>query len=146
MQAPAVSGGSGAARRAPRPTVADVMRAPVVTVTPETTVGEARLVQRRARIRHLPVIEGDLLAGIVSDRDLRGARDDSVKISRVMTRTVFVLSPATPLRDAARTFRQRRFGAMPVLSGRALVGMVSLVDVARVLEERLSGAPHTASC
>jgi len=43
----------------------------------------------------------------------------------VMTRTVFVLSPETPVRDAARVFRRRRFGAMPVLKGRELCGMVA---------------------
>jgi CBS domain-containing protein len=52
-----------------------------------------------------------------------------------MRRPVFVLSPDTSLRRAARLFRERRFGAMPVLEGRELVGIVSVVDVLKVLGE-----------
>ena len=127
-------------------TVAEIMTAPVVTAEPDTTVRDARLLQRRSRIRHLPVLQDGLLVGIVSDRDLRGARDESAAVADVTTRTVFVLSPETSLRQAARIFRERRFDAMPVLRGRELVGMVSVVDVARALEERLRVDPSAGSC
>ena len=53
---------------------------------------------------------------------------------------------ATSLRQAARIFLERRFDAMPVLSGRELVGMVSVVDVARALEERLRVDRLAGSC
>jgi acetoin utilization protein AcuB len=46
-----------------------------------------------------------------------------------MTRTVFVLSPEDSIQHAARLLRDRRFGALPVLDGRSLVGIVSVVDV-----------------
>ncbi len=135
-----------AVRRIPARTVADIMAAPVVTVTPAMTIGEARRLQRESQVRHLPVLEGDLLVGIVSDGDLRRASDESVEVADVMTRTVIVLSPETPLRVAERVFRQRRFGAMPVLEGRELVGIASVVDVARALEERLTVDPGDRSC
>lgn len=117
-------------------TVANIMVKPVVTATPNTSVGDARRLLEKSRVRHLPVLEGGLLVGIVSDRDLRSARTDTVPIREIMTRTVFVLSPDTSVRQAARLFRERRFGAMPVLDGRELVGIVSVVDVLRVLGER----------
>ena len=134
------------AKPAPPRTAAEIMTAPVLIAAPATTVGDARLLQRRSRIRHLPVLQNGLLVGIVSDRDLRGARDDCAPVADVMTRTVFVLSPETSLRQAARIFRERRFDAMAVLSGRELVGMVSLVDVARALEERLRVDRLAGSC
>ena len=109
---------------------------PVVTSAPGQSVKMARRQMRQAHIRHLPVLdEENLLAGIVSDRDLREARDDHLPVSEIMTRPVFVLSPDMPLRLAARIFRERRIGAMPVLDGRVLVGIVSIVDVLRVLSE-----------
>lgn len=117
-------------------TVANIMVKPVVTATPNTSVGDARRLLEKSRVRHLPVLEGGLLVGIVSDRDLRSARTDTVPIREIMTRTVFVLSPDTSVRQAARLFRERRFGAMPVLDGRELVGIVSVVDVLRVLGEQ----------
>ena len=115
-------------------TVAEIMVKSVVTAAPDTPVGVARRLLRQARIRHLPVLDGGLLVGIVSDRDLGRALSEAVPLKEIMTRTVFVLSPRTSLRRAARLFRERRFGAMPVLEGRELVGIVSVVDVLRVLD------------
>jgi acetoin utilization protein AcuB len=117
-----------------RMTVADIMVTPVETVAPDLPAREARQRLQRSRIRHLPVVEGGLLLGIVSDRDLRDAAGGS-PIATHMTRTVFVLSPETPLRAAARILRERRIGAMPVLRGRQVVGIVSVVDVVRALED-----------
>jgi len=116
-------------------TVAEIMVKPVVTAAPTTPVGVARRLLRQARIRHLPVLDGGLLSGIVSDRDLRDVASETVPLGEIMTRTVFVLSPDTSVRRAVRLFRERRFGAMPVLEGRELVGIVSVVDVLRVLDE-----------
>ena len=118
----------------PEMTVAEIMMKAVVTASPATSVTSARRLLRQARIRHLPVVDGGLLVGIVSDRDLRDAPDETVRLGEIMTRTVFVLSPDTSIRRAARLFRERRFGAMPVLEGRELVGIVSVVDVLRVLD------------
>ena len=116
-------------------TVAEIMVRPVVTASPDTPLSVARRLLRQARIRHLPVLEGALLVGMVSDRDLRDARCETTPVGEIMTRTVFVLSPDTSIRRAARLFRERRFGAMPVLDGRELVGIVSVVDVVGVLGE-----------
>lgn len=117
-------------------TVADIMAKPVVTAAPATTVGEARRLLRNGWIRHLPVLDGELLVGIVSERNLREAPSDSLPLREIMTRPVFILSPATPLKRVARLFRDRRFGAAPVLDGRRLIGMVSIVDIVGALAER----------
>lgn len=50
--------------------VGDVMTAPVAVCVPETTADECRLVMRQKRIRHLPVVDGERLAGIVSIGDI----------------------------------------------------------------------------
>lgn len=133
----AVAGSVDAPARPASPSaVRNIMRVPVVTVSPDATVGEARRLLQQSRIRHLPVLDRGLLVGLVADRDLRSAPGEATRIAEVMTRTVFVLSPETPVGSAARIFRERRFGAMPVLQGRELVGIVSVGDVARALEER----------
>lgn len=118
-------------------TVEDIMVKPVVTATPETPVSVARgLLQERARVPLLPVVEGGLLVGIVSERDLQRDPSEAVPLREVMTRKVFVLSPDTPVREAARVFRDRRLRAMPVLAGRELVGIVLVEDVLRGLDKR----------
>src|SRR3712207_8333459 len=53
--------------------VRDSMTREVVTVVPETTAAEALALCRGNRIRHLPVLEGGRLVGVISDRDLRAA-------------------------------------------------------------------------
>jgi acetoin utilization protein AcuB len=116
--------------------VADIMTKPVLTATPETTVAEAHRILMDSWIRHLPILEDELLVGIVSDRDLVSAPDDSTPLRAIMRSPVFVLSPATPLKLAVRLLRDRRFGAVPVLDGRRLVGIVSVVDVLRQLNGR----------
>lgn len=128
--------GSGGAEDVGAMTVAEIMVKPVVTAEPGMSVGAARRLSRRERVRHLPVLDGErLLVGIVSDRDLRVARSDATPVKEIMTKPVFVLSPGTPVRQAARLFRERRFGAMPVLAGRELAGIVSVVDILRALDE-----------
>jgi acetoin utilization protein AcuB len=136
MAESAAAGAAPAGAHPDGPIVADVMSKPVLAAAPSTTVGEARRLMREAWIRHLPVVEGDLLVGIVSDRDLAAALGDEVSLGAVMTRTVFVAFPEMPLRAAARLLVERRFDALPVLEGRRLVGILSAVDLMRVLGER----------
>ena len=132
-----MTGARSEARAGDVATVAEIMSKPAVTATPDTAVGEARRMFREAWIRHLPVLDGELLVGIVSERDLSRAAGDELPVAEIMTRPVFVLSPTMTIRRAARIFTERRFGALPVLDGRKLAGMVSVVDVMR-----LAGAPQ----
>lgn len=60
-------------------TVADVMTAPVLTVTPETTVAECRLLFTERRIRHLPVMERGELVGVVTSGDVLAFEADDAK-------------------------------------------------------------------
>lgn len=68
-----------AAERDPNATsVAEVMTERVLTCTPDTPIGEARQVMRRERIRHLPVIEGTRLVGMVSIGDLNLVENETL--------------------------------------------------------------------
>lgn len=124
--------------------VRDVMQSTVVTVTPDTRLPEAlRLVGQR-RIRHLPVVDGGELVGIVSDRDLKRAMAspatslsahelgyllDRLAVKDFMTRTVITIGPAFPVEEAARLMVQEKVGALPVTEGPRLVGLVTETDV-----------------
>ncbi len=110
-------------------TVKTLMAPVVATITPETPVGAVHRVLEQHGIRHVPVLDGDLLAGIVSDRDLLRSDSDATPARAVMQRTVFVLAPDTPLSRAARIFRIRRLPVLPVVDGRTLVGMLPAVAV-----------------
>src|SRR5262249_33396270 len=124
--------------------VADVMQAPVLTVTPKTTLPQAmRLVQHRG-IRHLPVVEDDTLVGIVSDRDLKRAMAspatsleahelryllDAVTMDEIMTRAIITVGRTIPIEEAARLMVKERVSALPVTERGRLIGIVTETDV-----------------
>ena len=97
--------------------------------SPDTSVGEAHRLLREHGTTHVPVLEDGLLVGIVSERDLLRAQSDALPIRDVMTRMVYVLSPETLVSRAARAFRRHDVPVLPVLAGRALVGLVRAIDV-----------------
>lgn len=123
------------------------MKRGLVTVTPGATLEEAARLLKAHRIHHLPVVEeGDRLAGIVSDTDLRNAilggtfggadRGDSGRpatVGEIMTRDVVTLSPGDTLDDAMLALSRERIGALPVVEGERLVGIVTKADILTAL-------------
>jgi acetoin utilization protein AcuB len=122
------------------------MQQPVVTIPADTTCREAIESMRAHRIRHLPVVEQDRLLGIVTDRDLRQVLFDPALSDRVteaadilehrtvrdvMTWAVVTVAPHTNIRQAARLMHEQRIGALPVVDGRRLVGMLTEHDILR---------------
>lgn len=126
--------------------VSNVMQSTVVTVTPEMSLTEVQRLMREQRIRHLPVVTGKKLVGIVTDRDIREAMPspattlsrgeiayqmDTTVVKTCMTQEVVTISPQTDLIQAARLLLAHRFGALPVVEQEALVGMVTEIDFLR---------------
>jgi acetoin utilization protein AcuB len=135
--------------------VRDSMTREVVAVAPETTAAEALALCRMNRIRHLPVLEGERLVGVISDRDLRGATPalgdsaraealDRIRVADEMAREVMTAHPEDPIEDAAMAMYERKFGCLPVVDGEELVGMVTTSDVMRAFV-RLVGAHKPSS-
>lgn len=121
--------------------IADIMRKTVITVNPTTQIGEALLLLRANRIRHLPVIERDILVGIVSDRDLRDALpsrllthdDDGTVLHKpvadIMNKQVITAHPLDFIEDAALQIYEHKIGSLPIVEGNRLVGMITESDL-----------------
>lgn len=138
--------------------VQDVMQTKLFTVTPETTLAEALRLMGQRGIRHLPVLEGDVLVGILSDRDLKRAMASSatsleiheltllrrLRVDDIMTRTVVTIGPTVPIEAGACLMLQNKIGALPVTDGGRLVGLVTETDVLRVFV-RAMGAGEPSS-
>lgn len=101
----------------------------------------ARLMDAQ-RIRHVLVMEGERLAGIVSHRDVRGfvaqeAPRHSLAvdspIGAAMTEALVTASPTTALIDAAREMLDRKIGALPIVEDGRLVGILTKSDVLEAL-------------
>ena len=110
------------------------------TVSPEDTLAKAAGIMRELRINHLPVVEGGKLVGILTDTDLRnvslsgdphaeGTMPPDRRVREVMKTEVWSLTPEDAVEDALLIIRRKRFGALPVLSGDRLVGIITKLDL-----------------
>lgn len=109
--------------------VRDHMSSRVITVERQCAIAEARVILRKHRIRQLPVMQSDRLAGIVSDRDLRSAPAKAKRVADVMTAKPTVIGPNAPVDEAARVLRSLKVGALPVVENNKLVGIITTSDV-----------------
>lgn len=139
--------------------VQDVMQTKLTTVTPETTLPEAIHLTGQRGVRHLPVLDGDQLVGILSDRDLKQAMAspatsldahelnyllDHLHVEEIMTRTVITIGRTFPIEAAACLMVQEKIGALPVTDSGKLVGLVTETDVLRLFVRAL-GASEPSS-
>ena len=123
--------------------VRDLMTPDVVTLAADDTLDLADGIMRLGRIRHLPVVSGDRVVGIVSQRDLFRAAVSSllqlggeaerrwlagIPVKAVMTPHVFTVAPSISLRAAVRIMTEKRVGCLPVVEDGRLVGLISESD------------------
>jgi acetoin utilization protein AcuB len=142
--------------------VKDWMSPSPVTVPADHGVFAARRLMEERRIRHLPITRDGELVGIVTDRDIRlnlpsPATSLSVwevnyilgrlTVGEVMTRTLVVIGPERDIAAAARLMVDHRIGALPVVDGGRLVGLITETDLLRALlhREQSPGVPHVAA-
>lgn len=105
------------------------MSHPVVTVEPRHLVADARQLLHRHGFRHLPVVQKQRLVGIVTDRDLRGAPAKALTVAQLMSPKPWVIAPDSSVDEAARLLRQRKIGALPVVQGGRLLGILTASDI-----------------
>lgn len=83
----------------------------------------------------LPVLDGDRLVGVITDRDIamalgmRGASANRVQVGDVTTGRIFSCSPKDEVAQALEVMREHRVRRLPVLDGDFLVGLISLNDI-----------------
>ena len=130
--------------------VRDFMQTSVFTVGPDDLIDRVFFLLHYEKIRHLPVVDDNgAIVGIVSDRDLYKAlgpksRSRMVqtggsqktqlhviprKVRHIMRRGVFTVAPDDAADKAATVMARKKIGALPVVEGGALVGIVTATDI-----------------
>lgn len=113
----------------------DIMSRDIKTIRPTASAAEARESMRLAGVRHLLVMDGRDVVGIMSDRDLGGRartggkRSDGPSVADLMTTTVITAEPETTIRQAANLLRGHVIGCLAVLDGTKAVGIVTTTDL-----------------
>lgn len=118
------------------------------TIGREQTLATAHRLMRQADIRHLPVLEGGNLVGLVSARDLdfietlRDVDPESVSIGEAMSETVYCVAPTEPLGKVAQVMAEQKLGSVVVREHGRITGMFTTVDAARALAALLGQSEH----
>lgn len=122
-----------------------VMTKTVHCITPEVSLEQAWKVMHRYQVRHLPVMWGDKVAGILSDRDLlvhanRGVGGELVfprtTVADAMTTKPFTALPTATISSLARLMLDAHIDSIPIVSRTdELVGLVTSTDLLELLTE-----------
>ncbi len=122
----------------------------VITAGPDTPIHQIYNIFQKNDIHRVPVMSGEKLVGIISDRDVRTALplfSDKVlpenisealkrkKASDVMTREVITIGPLDTIEKAALLMLNHKFGALPVLNNGQLSGIITEHDIFEALLE-----------
>ncbi len=128
--------------------VREFMTKEVTTLQETDSLLDARMIFVRSSFRHLPVLSGRKIVGIVTEHDIRqhspslltGVNQEeynrvleTTPVTRAMTREPVTVTPGQPVFEAAQLLYSRRFGCLPVVENGALVGIVTTSDMLRLL-------------
>lgn len=118
----------------------------VITIQPEASVKEAFMLLKSMGIRHLPVVKGGVLKGIVTDRDLRRPKlsdvfkswdhlyriNDEIQVEDIMVSPALTIPEEATIREAAEIMAKNRIGALPVTDKKGkLDGIITESDILR---------------
>lgn len=114
--------------------VRDVMTSKLTTITEKDALGLAQQLMLWGNFRHLPVVRGDTLVGIVSERDILVQRAEApdwrtTTVKTAMTADPYTTQPGEDLAKASARMTEHKIDCLPVVDADALVGIVTTTDV-----------------
>ena len=119
--------------------IGNFMTAGAHTIGPEQPLEAAHQLMRRLQIRHLPVVNGGRLIGMLSLGDLhlietlKGVNPKEVEIADAMSPVAYAVAPGTPIEEVAMAMAEHKYGAATVVNGNHIVGVFTTTDALRAL-------------
>jgi acetoin utilization protein AcuB len=123
----------------------------VHTIGTKSPLTEAHRMMNDHAIRHLPVVEGGKLVGMLSQRDLhlletlKGVDPQEVLVEEGMSREAFTVGPEAQLAEVARAMALHKYGSAVITRGVEVLGIFTTTDALRALDVLLAAAPRKAA-
>ncbi|MEZ4302401.1 MAG: CBS domain-containing protein [Polyangiaceae bacterium] len=118
------------------------------TIGVDQPLSQAHAIMHRYSIRHLPVLSGGKLVGVLTDRDLhlveslKDVDPDKVTVEDAMTAEPYTVSPHAALDEVASEMAEHKYGSAVVMDNNHVVGVLTTVDIARALADILRQRFH----
>ena len=138
--------------------VSDYMTENPITLEPEEPLMRALEIIRLRGVRRLPVAVGGMLVGLITEGDIKRAEPSTLTdsqeeftrvmegtpISRIMISKPITTTADTPLMEAAEIMLNTKYGALPVIAGGRVVGILTDNDLTRALVDLMREAKEVA--
>jgi CBS domain-containing protein len=133
--------------------ISEAMRPGAFTISDQDQLGAAHFAMIRAHVRHLPVMHGDRLVGMLSERDVLTARADAadedrcwwaLRVCDAMHPSPQTARPDDSLTEVAGRMAAAKIGAMPIVERGKLLGIATITDVLDA-EVRVAMGPSPAT-
>lgn len=125
------------------PKIQKFMTTVPICINRTDTVASAHKVMREHDIRHLPVVDGDKLVGIVTQRDLhlietlKDVDANNVSVEDAMTTNPYTVHPDAELDEVVAEMAEQKYGSALVVQNHKVVGVFTTVDAMRAFSELL---------
>lgn len=118
-----------------------------VTIGPEDNLAQAQERMEKGGFRRLPVLEGERLVGIITDRDLRQHLGylERTKVNVAMTEELVTVSPQTTIEQAAELLLKHKIGGLPVVEDGKLIGIITASDILKTFLEVMGASEEGCS-
>lgn len=126
-------------------TARDLMSSPAQTLSPSDTLNDAAAELARHNVGSMPVVDGGLLVGVVTDRDIvvkglaQGHDPATTSVADVASTGVISVTPDDDAAEVARVLAEHQIRRVPVVEGHEVVGIISQADVALELDNSTAG-------
>lgn len=118
------------------------------TIGDDQPLSQAHVTMGKHKIRHLPVLRGGKLVGVLTDRDLhlvetlKDVDPEKVAVEDAMSVNVYAVAPQAELDEVAAEMAEHKYGCAVVMDNNHVVGVLTTVDIARALAEVLRQRFH----
>jgi acetoin utilization protein AcuB len=126
--------------------VLNLMTADPVSVGSHDTLAQAKAIMDEGHFRRLPVVDGEQLIGILTERDIREHTGylESTRVTAAMRTALITLGPRATVEEAARVMLRHKIGGVPIIDDGKLVGIVTTSDLLKAFLAMVEASHHGA--